>query len=207
LTGIAPNDDGSLIARIEPPHQLWRGHCLDFAGNAYNDTGGVTRFTPVLDLRGRSLAYLYAGENQDVAIAESVLHDVIPADPAPTVSAVRVESFALSELVLTRELELVDLTGYGLTRVHETMSSLIDTPPTSYGRTAAVAKRLIDATPTADGLLYPSRPFATGWCVVVYRRGRRGAPFRRVNTVALGAGPGRSIVDRSCHAAGVTIVR
>ena len=192
---------------MEPPQRLWRGHNLAHPGNAYNDSGSVTRFTPLLGPTGHPLAYLYAGENQDVAIAESVLHDVSPTDPTPTVSAAKLDSFALSELELTRGLELVDLTGHGLMRIHERLSSLIDTPPTSYTDTAAVAQRLIDSRPAADGLLYPSRPFGTGWCIVVYRRARRGSPFRRRTTFALGAGDGRSIVDRSCHSAGVTIVR
>jgi hypothetical protein len=125
----------------------------------------------------------------------------------PTVSAAKLDVLALSGLELTRPLTLIDLSGHGLTRIRETLSSLIDTPATSYAATAAIAQRLMDSAPAADGLLYPSRHFAAGWCMVVYRRGRRAAPLRRRSTQALGADTGRSIVDLACHAAGVTIVR
>ena len=173
---------------------------------AYNPTQSVTRFTPVRDARGAVLAYLYVGESDAVAIAESVLHDVT--GRTRVVMEAKLFTLALSEVTLTRDVTLVDLTGHGLMRVRQSLASLIATSPSDYPRTAAVAEELLGRAQSAEGLLYPSRMFPTGRAAILYQRSaRRRAPLRRVSTVSCGAGEGRARVDAACATADVTVVR
>jgi RES domain len=187
--------------------RLWRAHSLDHPGDECNPTASVTRFTPVFTSGGRRLAYVYAGESEEVAIAETVLHD-IPRRGAPAViPAAKLESMALSEVRLRRAVSVIDLTGLGLKRIDQTQEELIATLADEYPRTARVAQDLLDAIPAVEGILYPSNQFATGRCAVLYRRGRKRNPFERLQSLPLVAGRGREIVDLACDAAGVTVVQ
>jgi RES domain len=195
-----------LVAELKAGMRLWRGHSLFHPGDEFNPTDSVTRFTPVWTAAGKHLPYMYLGNSSEVAIAETVLHDVLGGTPSSTIPATKVEGMALSELRLRRPVRLIDLSGHGLRRIHQTQAELIASLPSEYARTAQVAQRLLDAQPTAEGILYPSRQFGAGLCAVVYRRARRRNPFERLQSLPLTAGLGRAWVDLACAQAGVTVV-
>ena len=195
-----------LLVQLRRGTRLWRGHDVGNAATAYNPTHSVTRFTPVHDASGAVVPYLYLGESDAVAIAESALHDVT--GRMRVIMEAKLFTLALSEVTLTRDITLIDLTGHGLKRVRQSLAALIATSPSEYQRTAAVAQELLGRAPSAEGLLYPSQMFPTGRAAILYQRSpRRTAPLRRVSTISCGAGEGRARVDAACATADVTLVR
>jgi hypothetical protein len=153
------------------------------------------------------LPCLYLANSEEVAVAECVLHDVGFGEPHPIVLAARLANLALTELDLDHGLSLIDLTGLGLRRLRAEPQVMLYSGPASYPTTAAFAEILLRATRWADGFLYPSRQFPAGQCAVVYQRRGRVVPSLRIRkTMALGAGPGRVLVDRISASADVTVV-
>jgi len=109
---------------------LWRVHSRTLGATDYNPTAAITRFTPVTDDAGGNLPYLYLGKSEGVAIAETALHDVT--GRSREVPETKLLELALSELGLTRPITLIDLTGHGLSRIGQSVASMIASPPTRY---------------------------------------------------------------------------
>ncbi len=167
----------------------------------------LARFRPV----GKpAVPTLYAGTDEDVAIAEGLFHDV-PIRPG----AVRqyplagLDGRVISELAPTRELALVQLHGYGLQRLGITHGELIETPAAAYPWTARWAHALHAAAPHADGLVWMSRRFTGRAAVMLWRQAARVRPGDlRVIAPArpLWEGPGRELVLESAARAAIRLI-
>lgn len=167
----------------------------------------AARFRPI----GRPIApTLYAGVDEDVAIAEGLFHDV-PIRPGVVrqYPLAGLNGRVISELEPTRELRLIQLHGYGLQRLGLTHGELIETPAAAYGWTARWAQALCDAAAEADGLVWMSRRFTGRVAVMLWRgAGRIGRGDLTVTARArpLWEGAGRELVLEAALRADIRLI-
>lgn len=101
-----------------------------------------TRFSPIWDVKGKVVTYLYGGSTLDCEIFETGFHDV-PVDAAD--KFVDLDFFAQrghGELMPSRDLRLVDLTSEGPHRLKVPKEELIISPARDYLATARWAEAL-----------------------------------------------------------------
>jgi RES domain len=190
---------GTRLVRV---HDRYRG-AIDFNSSP----GPVARFRPI----GKPVVpTLYAGVDEDEALAESLFHDV-PIRPGVMrqYPLAGLDGRVISELAPTRELALIQLHGYGLQRLGVTHGELIETPAAEYEWTAHWARALHAADPRADGLVWMSRRFTEPRAIMLWRgEGRVGRHDLTVTAPArpLWEGAGRELVFEAAQRAGIRII-
>ena len=102
---------------------------------SFNPTGSPARFRPVHEADGAVVPTMYGGADADVALAESVMHDLSAS--TTRIPYARLADRAICTLLPLRDLRLAALHGYGLKKAKVTRKRLIDTPPSRYPETAA----------------------------------------------------------------------
>ena len=145
--------------------QLFRVHDASPA-NAFNPGCGRGRFHPVRNRRGESIPTLYAADEIDGALSESVFRGV--GASGGRIQRADLEPLRLSRLVLETDLRLVDLTGLALRRLGLTRVQLIEAPERLYRQTARWAEALHEAESSAHGLTWISRQCDTARVVVLF---------------------------------------
>ena len=115
------------------------------------------RFSPVVDSNGRRVPVLYAGEDLECALGETVFHDL------PDSAAVPAEIFRADLLTLragtitsTVDLVLADLTDPALALSGYARTEVVDTPPGEYETTGEWGQHTWDTTEAA-GIAWNSR--------------------------------------------------
>ena len=177
--------------------RLFRVHGASPA-NGFNPGYGRGRFHPLHDSRGESIPTLYAADEIDGALSESVFRDITGS--VGHIHRADLDPLRLSRLVLEVDLRLVDLTGLALRRLGLTRGQLIEAPARSYGKTARWAETLHEACASAHGLMWVSRQLDTARAVVLF--GDRVRPsWQRPDGPAEPLGGGRGF-PRVCAAAG-----
>lgn len=153
---------------------------------------------------------LYAGVDEDVALAEGLFHDVpIRPDTARRSPLAGLDGRVISELAPTRELTLIALHGYGLQSLGVTHGELIETPAAAYAWTARWALALYNAAPLADGLVWMSRRFTGGAAITLWQgNGRVGETDLEVKARArtLWEGEGRELALKAAKRARIVLV-
>lgn len=148
---------------------LHRTHARTFGPAQFNPClGQPSRFAPFTDPSGACVPTLYAATTQEAAAFESIFHDIAPAARYKTVRLDTIVARAVSTIVPTRDLRLInlfapDLKAWGLER-----ANLIDTPKSTYLQTALWAAALHAAFPDIDGLIWTSRQCDPDRCVVLF---------------------------------------
>ena len=145
--------------------RLYRVHDVAPA-NAFNPGHGRGRFHPVRDGRGESIPTLYAADEIDGALSETVFRGV--RGSGGRLHRADLESLYLSRLVLEVDLRLVDLTGLALRRLGLTRGQLLEAPERLYRATARWAEALHEADPNAHGLQWVSRQCDTARAGVLF---------------------------------------
>jgi RES domain len=176
--------------------RLVRVHDRDLSETEFNSAPQpMARFRPI----GKPVVpTLYAGIDEDVAIAEGLFHDV-PIRPGVIrqYPLAGLDGRVISELAPTRELTLIQLHGYGLQRLGVTHAELIETPAAAYEWTARWAQALYTTAAQADGLVWMSRRFTGRAAVMLWKQeGRVGRDDLTVTEPArpLWEGTGRELV-------------
>ena len=105
-----------------------------------------------------------------------------------------------------RDLQLVELYGYGLKRLHLHPHELTSTGPTEYPSTVAWAKALHAAAPDADGLVWMSHQFNTRRALMLFGDRVAEADLRAGSPLPLSFGPGFDVVERCANEAGIVIL-
>lgn len=141
---------------------LYRVHSDRFVASAFNPgVGAPTRFAffgaPVVPV-------LYAGDTEDVAISESVLHDV--PRRGGIVTDREFGGKRCSRIVVRRRLRLASLVGYGPRRLDVDADAVCATDASEYPSTVRWAEAAHDAG--FDGLAYPSRQASGRRAVVLF---------------------------------------
>ena len=144
---------------------LFRVHGASSA-NAFNPGHGRGRFHPLRDGRGESIPTLYAADEIDGALSETVFRGVRGSDGR--IHRADLQPWRLSRLVLDADLQLVDLTGLALRRLGLARGQLIEAPERLWRETAGWAEALHEACRVAHGLLWISRQCDTATAVVLF---------------------------------------
>ncbi|PPF50351.1 RES domain-containing protein [Clavibacter michiganensis] len=142
--------------------RLHRIHSARFAPDAFNPGAGApTRFAffgdPIVPV-------LYAGDTEDVAVCETVLHDVPLA--GGVVGGREVTGRRCSRLVVRRDLRLASLVGGGPRALRVAVEEVCATDAADYPDTVAWAAAAHGAG--FEGLAYPSRKAAGRRAVVLF---------------------------------------
>ena len=168
--------------------------------NAFNpgDGCGRGRFHPLRNRRGKLIPTLYAADEIDGALSETVFRGVGGA--GGRINRADLESLRLSRLVLEADLPLIDLTGLALRRLGLVSRQLLEAPERLYEETARWAEALHEADPNAHGLLWVSRHCDTARAVVLF--GDRVDPSRLRPEGPAEPLHGGSGFRRVCEAAG-----
>ncbi len=145
---------------------------------SFNPTGSPARFRPVRETDGAVVPTMYGGADADVALAESVMHDL--GASTTRIPYRRLVDRAICTLLPLRDLRLAALHGYGLRKAKVTRKRLIDTPPSRYPETAAWGQAVYDHEERVDGIVWMSRRFDSSKAVTLWstrvrdRRAERG---------------------------------
>ena len=201
---MEPLPEPPPAAGLDPATETWsagrplfRVHDAS-AANGFNPGHGRGRFHPLRNRRGESIPTLYAADEIDGALSETVFRGV--RGPGGRIHRADLEPLRLSRLALQADLRLVDLTGLALRRLGLTRGQLLEAPERLWWKTARWAEALHEADPNACGLLWVSRQCDTARAIVLF--GDRVDPSRlRPDGPAELLRAGRGF-QRVCEAAG-----
>lgn len=168
---------------------------------------GDTRFVPFTDAAGQPVPTMYLAENDEGALLETVFHDVKPDHGAIYEDTLR--GRLLTYVTSPADLNLVDLTDPSLVKLGVSRSAISASGPEHYECTRVVAKHFYDTDPNSHGLIWHSRQAefqrSAGRAVqpsqvaVVFTDrvnvSRGGWSRTGPQTVSLGSGQGRTLVD------------
>jgi hypothetical protein len=186
------------------PTVLWRvyrgSEPLQFG---VSTRAGGNRFDP-LPTPWDTTRVLYAATSPEAAIAETLLrwHDDVGAGAHVELERSRFEDRYLTEVRVTRELNVIDLTGFGIAPVQATLDAdrgghraedIFQCSSASYETTQAWGSWFRDQKPQADGLRWMSRQFNSAAAVVLFEDR---CPIGTLETY----GAAESLVDRSTAA-------
>jgi len=147
---------------------MYRGHRSGTDGRRFNPGyGQPTRFAFFQD-NGTNVPVFYAGNTVDVAIAETLFHD-LPLEHGAALLFFRFSDVAYSRMVPKRDLRLGVLHGDGLRRLGLRNHQLCDTDAVEYPDTVLWAAALHSRRDLAlDGLVWMSRQFNREEAVVLF---------------------------------------
>lgn len=182
-----------------------------YAPNGFNPGPGKAevkgRFHFFASLTGDVVPVLYGAQSAEAAIAETIFHDVPVAGAPRVVLESRLGSASIVELAPTRELQLVELHGFGLARLGVIPEQLTSTDAAEYPQTIAWACALHASRSDVDGLVWMSKQFNSAKALVLFGDRVSPADLAVVDSPQpLGTGPGRAMVDAAANRAGILIV-
>lgn len=132
----------------------------DFPENSFNPCAGrPTRFAPVYDDLRRCVPTLYAGQNFNCVVFETIFHDVPVKALIKSVRIQELEGKAYAVLAVRRPLILAKLFAPDLLRWNLKRTELIDTSPAKYKQTARYVEAIHNDNPRLDGVVWTSRKF------------------------------------------------
>lgn len=197
----------------EPRIEVWpagreivRVHPASHGARAFNRSARPARFRPVRS-GGHIVGSLYGAEGPWAALSETALRDVPVAGPRRALPLASVSGLVISRLRPRRDLALIELHGFGLRRLGLLRSEVIDTTAGGYPATAALAQRLFERAPNADGLVWMSRHLDSQRALMLFSgrvSGRDLAPLGP--GLPLGFGRGLVALAEAAEAAGITLL-
>lgn len=135
-----------------------RVHPAAYDADVFNPSdAGDARFSPIRRADGSIIPTLYAGENQDCALMETVFHDVPYAPGFKPMLKLKFENKLHSEIIIEPPLKLIDLKSIALRKLGIERKYLIDSLKAHYPESRQWALLLYDQNPDAQGLLWTSR--------------------------------------------------
>ncbi len=173
---LKPGDLG-ILESWRPTEPLWRVYSESFGAIGFNDTAhGYARFSPLMRTDGSVVPTLYVGTSLDVALMEIVLRDV----PTPSVGFQLMlpergaEQRRVTELVLARQLRMIDFSAIGLRRIGLDRGDVIDCDSSTYPDTQALGAWAYAHTLAADpienvhGIVWTSRQDDSGQAAILF---------------------------------------
>lgn len=137
--------------------KMWRVHQSKYGEAEFNPGFGNARFSPINNASGEKTPTLYAGESIDVALMESVFHDVPHGGDLKTFSISKFDGQVISQLTLTEDLLMVKLHGPALRQLGITEADLIHSDASEYPHTRAWAEKIHASEPEVQGLKWDSK--------------------------------------------------
>ncbi|EOL9006712.1 RES family NAD+ phosphorylase [Cronobacter sakazakii] len=137
--------------------RIVRVHSRQFAGDAFNPGYGNARFSPLQRADGRLIPTLYGGIDAEVAIMESLFHDVPAGASGASFDLHKARELCISTLTPDVALELANLTPVLLRRWGVTQAALTGSSPQCYPQTRLWASAIHAANPRLHGISWASR--------------------------------------------------
>jgi RES domain len=156
---------------------VYRVHPDAYGSVEFNpSSAGNARFSPPVNAAGGVIPTLYAGTTLDCALMETVFHDVpFVSGPKMWSKATHVAGKVWSQLTLTRDLALIDLSAVPLHKLGISRKDLIECDGSQYPETRAWALALHDQYPSAEGLTWTSRQADPARALVLFEDHLTGA--------------------------------
>jgi len=184
-----------------------RCHDSRFGATEFNPGFGRGRFHPFPDSLGLAVPTLYGASNLDGSLSESVFHNVPVRGRGKSILRSTLRPMMVSTIAARRDLTLIQLHGYGLTRLGVSRAELIDTDSRHYARAVAWASALHACLEGADGLVWVSRRFDTSFALVLFGDRVLRSDLEVVDPpVPLFPDPGFAAVQRAAEEAGILII-
>jgi len=206
----APGELGVLDPLIETwrrGRSFVRCHDLRFAPRTFNPGFGLGRFHPLRDLAGHPVPTMYAADQVEGALSETVFHDIPVRGPLKSIPLWRLAPLGLSSLSPLRALTLAQLYGLGLPRLGLTREELIASPAEEYPQTVLWARALHARRPDLDGLIWVSRQNDACCCLVLFGDRVGEKDLRTVRRpISLTSEKGLAYVREAARAAGISII-
>jgi hypothetical protein len=209
----APPDFRTISPLFETWHrgaQMVRVFNPRFLPNEFNPGRGAAiakgRFHFFADTRGGVVPVLYAASMDDAAMSETIFHDVPVQGATRSLDESRLKQASIVTLRPERDLNLVQLHGFGLRRLQLQPGDLTSTEASEYPQTVRWAHTLHRSFPQADGLVWMSRQFNSAKALILFGDRVQSAELSVADTpVPLYAGPGRTLVEEAANRAGIII--
>ena len=136
-----------------------------------------------MNVAGAVIPTIYAGTTLDCALMETVFHDVpFVAGPKHWSKATHVAGKVCSQLNLSRNLALIDLSAVPLRKLGISRKDLIECDGSQYPETRAWALALHDQYPNAEGLTWTSRQADPARALVLFEDRLTGAALAPIGT-------------------------
>jgi RES domain-containing protein len=172
----------------------------------FNPGRGIGRFHPFRDARGNVVPTLYAAEDREGSLSETVFHSVPVRGPGKRIRRVVLKPLVVSTLVCNRDLRLAQLFGFGLRRLGVNRVKLIEASKRQYPRTAAWAQAIHGCDERIDGLVWVSRPNDGTRSVVLFGDRVPASTLRSIgDPLPLNGGPGYDAVLSAADQAGIVL--
>lgn len=198
-----------MIVAVPANTLLVRVHSVRFGPAEFNPNSCPTaeaggRF----DSLGGEYSYLYAGEDDDVAIAEALLRQVpFPSDGPRQLPRRVLENLVLSRLRTTRELQVVSLRGADLGQINQDVW-LTKCEAADYVETRQWAAAIRTWAPDASGFVWRSRRDEDHLAYVLFGdRTPRECLALEGDLLPIDGGPGLVLVRRSLLRQNVVVAR
>ncbi|WDF91948.1 RES family NAD+ phosphorylase [Aeromonas hydrophila] len=136
---------------------MWRVHNSAYTETGFNPGHGDSRFSPLNNVNSQKIPSLYAGESIDVALMESVFHDVPHSGDKKDFSTSKFNNQMISELTLTKDLVMVKLHGPALRGLGITEADLIHSDASEYQHTRVWGEKIHTSAPNAQGMKWDSK--------------------------------------------------
>lgn len=164
-----PQHLGAAVFEIWPAGQpIIRVHQAGTDPRRFNPGyGSPTRFGFFADSHGVTVPVWYGGESLDVAIAETLFHE-LPLGPGAVLTASVYLDRAHGTVAPRRPLQLVKLADNGLRALGLRAHQLTDTDAVDYSDTVKWAQALHSHHTTVDGLVWMSRQFNSHRSMVLF---------------------------------------
>lgn len=193
---------------LDPLLETWarggrivRCHRSVFGATEFNPGFGRGRFHPFGDV-----PTLYGAGSLDGALSETVFHDVPIRGASRCILRSSLKTMLVSVLAPRRDLQLVQLHGYGLRRLGTSRAELVESGADQYGQTARWAEALHDCGDGIDGLVWVSRQHDTSLALVLFGDRVRRADLEVIEPpLPLYLGAGFEEVQRAAEQAEITV--
>jgi len=146
-----------LLFTWERDRAFVRCHNVRFGATEFNPGYGKGRFHPFEDAHGTLVPTLYAAEDLEGALSETIFHNIPVRGPEKRIGRFSLHSIVASTLARDRDLTLAQLFGLGLHGLGISRQELIETEDDQYPYTVAWARALHGCDERLDGLVWVSR--------------------------------------------------
>ncbi|NDJ57334.1 RES family NAD+ phosphorylase [Enterobacteriaceae bacterium 4M9] len=136
---------------------IHRIHSRRFSALQFNPGFGSARFSPLLNPAGDAVPTLYGGESIDVALMETLFHDLPYHSNSMPFDMAKIAGLVYSRLVPLHPLTFVALTPMTLRRLGVRRQQLLDSEASDYVFTRYWAQALWRDNPQAHGICWSSR--------------------------------------------------
>lgn len=148
---------------------LQRVYQDDYTATQFNPgIRGNARFSPIHDSQGNPIPTLYAGTTFPCTLMETVFHDVPHTAGFKSFDKNKLAGQVHSEIVVTQDLQLVDLGSIALHKLGVSRKQLIDTEKDQYSATRKWAEEIHRRYPQAQGLSWVSRQDDSSYAFVLF---------------------------------------